>query len=52
MTDNEEEATPVDIIGPAMQGMIVLAIFVAIGTGVRLYRTRRDWMRKYRNGHD
>ena len=34
-------------IGPATQGMIVLAIFVAIGTGVRLYRTRRDWMRKY-----
>ena len=52
LTDNEEEATPVDIIGPATQGMIVLAIFVAIGTGVRLYRTRRDWMRKYRNGHD
>ena len=25
---------------------------VAIGTGVRLYRPRRDWMRKYRNGHD
>ena len=39
-------------IGPATQGMIVLAIFVAIGTGVRLYRTRRGWMRKYRNGRD
>ena len=25
---------------------------VAIGVGVRLYRTRRDWMRKYRNGRD
>jgi len=25
---------------------------VLMGMGVRLYRTRRDWMRKYRNGHD
>ena len=25
---------------------------VAIGVGARLYRTRRGWMRKYRDGHD
>jgi len=29
-------------------GLIVLAVCVLLGMAIRLYRTRRSWMRKYR----
>ena len=47
----EKEAVPVGF-PQWMWALVVGWSGVAIGTGVRLYRTRRDWMRKYRNGHD
>ena len=31
-----------------MWGMLLMWVSIAFGTGVRLYRTRRSWMRKYR----
>lgn len=42
---------PVDI-PQWMWALIVGWSGVAIGVGARLYRTRRGWMRKYRDGHD
>ena len=30
-------------------GMIVVWASVTFGAGIRLYRTRRSWMRKYRD---
>ena len=31
-----------------MWGMLLMWVSITIGTGIRLYRTRRSWMRKYR----
>ena len=31
-----------------MWGMLLVWIGITLGTGIRLYRTRRSWMRKYR----
>ena len=33
-----------------MWGMLLVWIGITLGTGVRLYRTRHSWMRKYRDG--
>ena len=31
-----------------MWGMLLMWVSITIGTGIRLYRTRHSWMRKYR----
>jgi len=31
-----------------MWGMLLMWVSITLGTGIRLYRTRRSWMRKYR----